>query len=147
MWGTDYPYLRATDSPGEEEARYFRDSRTFTRQELEAALGVQLPQNPDSWLGEATYTSGGGVDTWTIAGETFSGVQVRKLLGLRSAAFTARVEGDGLTFETRGYGHRVGLSQYGAQAMARTGKTCEEILLHYYPGTEVVKYVEKFINE
>ena len=146
VWGTDYPYLRATDSPGEEEARYFRDSCTFTRQELEAALGVELPQNPETWLGEATYTSGGGVDTWAIAGKVFTGVEVRKLLGLRSAAFTVRVEGNGLTFETRGYGHRVGLSQYGAQAMARAGKTCEEILLHYYPGTEVVKYVEKFIN-
>ena len=147
VWGTDYPYLRATDSPGEEEARYFRDSRAFPRQELEAALGVALPQDPDTWLGETTYTSGGGVDTWTIAGKVFTGVEVRKRLGLRSSAFTATVEGDGLTFETRGYGHRVGLSQYGAQAMARAGKDYVEILSHYYPGTEMVKYVEKFINE
>ena len=146
VWGTDYPYLRSIDSPGEEAARYYRDSCTFSRQELEAALGVTLPRDPDTWLGETTCTSGGGVDTWTIAGETFSGVQVRKLLGLRSAAFTARVEGDGLTFETRGYGHRVGLSQYGAQAMAQAGGTYGEILLHYYPGTELGKYVEKFIN-
>ena len=146
VWGTDYPYLRATDSPGE-EARYFRDSCAFPRQELEAALGVALPQDPDTWLGETTYTSGGGVDTWTIAGRTFTGVEVRKRLGLRSSAFTATVEGDGLTFETRGYGHRVGLSQYGAQAMARAGKTYAEILLHYYSGTEMVKYVEKFTNE
>ena len=147
VWGTDYPYLRATDSPGEEEARYYRDSHAFLRKELEAALGIALPQDPETWLGETTYTSGGGVDTWAIAGETFSGVEVRKRLGLRSAAFTAKVEGDGLIFETRGYGHRVGLSQYGAQAMAQAGKTYEEILMHYYPGTKMVKYVEKFTNK
>lgn len=147
VWGREYPYLRATDSPGEEEARYFRDSRSFSRQELEAALGITLPRDPETWLGETAYTSGGGVETWTVAGETFSGVEVRKRLGLRSAAFRATVEGDGLTFETRGYGHRVGLSQYGAQAMARAGKSYGEILLHYYPGTEMVKYVEKFTNE
>ena len=82
-----------------------------------------------------------------LGGGRFSGVYLRKALGLRSTAFTVTPEGDALRFDTRGYGHRVGLSQYGAQAMARTGKTCEEILLHYYPGTEVVKYVEKFINE
>ena len=147
VWGTDHPYLRATVSPGEEEARFFRDSRSFSRQELEAALGITLPRDPGDWLGETAYTSGGGVKTWTVAGETFSGVEVRKLLGLRSAAFRATVEGDGLTFETRGYGHRVGLSQYGAQAMAQAGKSYGEILLHYYPGTEMVKYVEKFTNE
>lgn len=147
VWGTDYPYLRSIDSPGEEAARYYRDSRTFSRQELEAALGVTLPRDPDTWLGETTYTSGGGVDTWTIGGKNFTGVEVRKLLGLRSAAFTATVEGDGLTFETRGYGHRVGLSQCGAQAMAQAGKDYAEILLHYYPGTKMVKYVEKFTNK
>lgn len=147
VWGRVYPYLRATDSPGEEEARYFRDSRSFSRQELEAALGITLPRDPDDWLGETVYTSGGGVETWTIAGKAFTGVEVRKRLGLRSAAFRAKVEGDGLTFETRGYGHRVGLSQYGAQAMAQAGKSYGEILLHYYPGTEMVKYVEKFTNE
>ena len=147
VWGTDYPYLRSIDSPGEEGARYYRDSRTVSRQELETALGVTLPRDPDRWLGEVTYTSGGGVAAWTIGGETFSGVEVRKRLGLRSAAFTAKVEGDGLTFETRGYGHRVGLSQYGAQAMALAGKSYAEILLHYYPGTEMGKYVEKFTNE
>ena len=147
VWGRDYPYLRATDSPGEEEARYFRDSRSFSRQELEAALGITLPRDPDTWLGETVYTSGGGVETWTIGGKAFTGVEVRKRLGLRSAAFAATVEGDGLTFETRGYGHRVGLSQYGAQAMAQAGKSYGEILQHYYPGTEMVKYVEKFTNE
>jgi stage II sporulation protein D len=72
-----------------------------------------------------------------IRGKSFSGTQLRAKLGLRSTAFEIQVSGDKITVTTRGFGHRVGMSQYGAQAMAREGHSFSEILAHYYTGTEL----------
>jgi len=88
---------------------------------------------------EMTYTDGGGVDTIVIGGTTYKGAFLRSLLGLRSTAFSVSTTEDTVTITTRGYGHRVGMSQYGADAMAVTGSTCQEILAHHYPGTTLTK--------
>lgn len=66
-----------------------------------------------------------------------TGSQVRQAVGLNSANFRVRVEGDDLVFTTLGYGHGVGLSQYGARYLALDGQTYDEILAHYYPGTQL----------
>ena len=137
VWGNDFPYLRSVESPGEEEASYYRDKADFTRLELEAALGAALPEDTVQWFGEITYTRGGGVETIRIGDSLFSGTMVRSLLNLRSTAFSVEVQGDSAVFTTRGFGHRVGMSQYGADAMAAAGATYREILYHYYPGTEL----------
>ena len=73
----------------------------------------------------------------TLGGVTLTGSQVRTLFGLRSAAFSIAWDGSSFTFDVTGYGHGVGMSQYGANAMAREGSTFEEILTWYYTGTEV----------
>ena len=73
-----------------------------------------------------------------IGGKTYKGTELRQKLGLRSTAFTVSA-GENITITTRGYGHRVGMSQYGAQAMARAGSSCAEILAHYYTGAELVR--------
>lgn len=135
VWGTDFPYLRATDSPGEEGAAHYTDTVYFTKQEFAGALGLSLSGSPESWLGAATYTAGGGVNTMIIGGREFGGAELRSLLGLRSTAFTMSAGADGVTVVTRGFGHRVGMSQYGADAMAAAGSTYEEILAYYYKGT------------
>lgn len=140
VWGTDIPYLRATDSPGEEEASYFTDSITFSTEEIEKLLELDAVGEPETWFGEAVYTAGGGVDEIPICGITFKGTELRKLLGLRSTAFTVSVDGDSVTFHTRGFGHRVGMSQYGADAMAASGSNFEDILYHYYHGTKLEQY-------
>ena len=70
-----------------------------------------------------------------IGGKEFTGIQLRSLLGLRSTAITFSVEGDRIVARTKGFGHRVGMSQYGADAMAVAGNSYREILEHYYPGT------------
>lgn len=140
VWGVDYPYLRAVDSPGETGSPHDRDSFYFTRQTLEHILGISLEEG--CFLGEASFTSGGGVERLTLGEHSFSGVYLRRALGLPSTAFTATVEGDGLRFDTRGYGHRVGLSQYGANAMAARGSSFREILSHYYTGTTLLNYGE-----
>lgn len=139
VWGTDYPYLRSVDSPGEEDAAYFIDTATFTPEELENKLDVTLSGLPNTWVDAVTYTSGGGVDTICIGGKFFRGTEVRTLLGLRSTAFDISATENLVTITTRGYGHRVGMSQYGADAMAVTGSTYEEILAYYYPGTRIDK--------
>ncbi len=75
--------------------------------------------------------------TVTIGGVEVTGGQVRNILGLRSAHFTAAATAKGVTFHVTGYGHGVGLSQYGANALAAEGKTFEEILKWYYTGVTV----------
>ena len=137
VWGADYPYLRAVDSPGEESAAFFTDTKSFTPEALAEALELSLPDNPEKWFGAVTETPGRGVATMEIGGKVFSGVELRKRLGLRSTAFSVTVEDGAILFHTKGYGHRVGMSQYGADAMAVEGADCGEILAHYYPGTEL----------
>ena len=138
VWGQDIPYLKALDSPGEERAAHYIDTETFTLVQIENALGVDLEGN---WLGEVTYTDGGGVDTIVIGGKVYKGTQLRQLLGLRSTAFVMTAVGDSVTITTKGYGHRVGMSQYGADAMAVNGSGYEDILSYYYPGTTLETYI------
>lgn len=137
VWGTDYPYLRAVSSPGEEGAAHYADSLTFDAETFQKKLGAELTGAPESWFGEVTRTAGGGVANLSIGGETYSGTALRKLLNLPSTAFTVTTQGNTISIQTRGYGHRVGMSQYGADAMAVGGSTFDEILLHYYPGTRL----------
>jgi len=140
VWGQDYPYLQSVESPGEEHAAYYTDQKEFTVQAFEEALGITLSGVPGSWFGVITYTQGGGVKTADICGVTFTGTDLRKKLSLRSTAFTLAASETGITVYTRGQGHRVGMSQYGADAMARSGSDYRQILLHYYPGTGVQSY-------
>ncbi len=140
VWGQDFPYLQSVPSPGEEGATWFTDEKTFTSQQLQQALAVRLDGPVRSWFGDISYTDGGGVDWMEIGGVAYRGKTLRTLLGLRSTVFTVSFSGDSVTFHTRGYGHRVGLSQYGANAMALAGSTYPQILAHYYTGTELVHY-------
>lgn len=135
VWGTAYPYLQAVDSPGEEEAPYDTDTVVYTPQSFLNALGISLTGSPTQWFGQTTYTDGGGVDTLAIGSEVYTGVYLRAALGLRSTAFTLEATDSEICITTHGYGHRVGMSQYGADAMAATGSTYGQILAHYYPGT------------
>lgn len=141
VWGTDIPYLRATPSPGEEHAARYTDSVTFSAREFVKKLGCEIPENPTNWVDNISYTAGGGVESVRLCGKTFSGTTVRQLLGLRSTAFSITVVGDTVTVTTKGFGHRVGMSQYGADAMAADGSSYEEILQHYYRGTELSQYM------
>lgn len=140
VWGTDYPYLRATESPGEEAAAHYTDTVTFTAVEFAERIGQTLTGSPQSWLGFTTYTAGGGVNSMRIGSQDYKGTELRSLLGLRSTAFTITAEGDTITITTKGYGHRVGMSQYGADAMAVAGSTFDEILSHYYKGTTLERF-------
>lgn len=137
VWGTDVPYLQTVPSPGEEMAAVFTDTVRFSTEQFEAALGRDLPGSADSWFGSVSYTQGGGVDTIDIGHKLYTGTDLRMILGLRSTAFTITVIGDSILITTKGFGHRVGMSQYGAQAMAEDGTDFRIILKHYYQGVEI----------
>lgn len=139
VWGNQVPYLLSLVSPGEEEAAVYQNTVTFTPEEFCDLLGRSLPGSPHGWFGYPTYTAGGGVATVTVGGQSYTGTQLRKLLGLNSTAFSFWVENGMITVTTRGKGHRVGMSQYGADAMALKGHTYDAILRYYYPGTRIDK--------
>lgn len=141
VWGRDFPYLQAVDSPGEEGAAHYRDTVVLAPVDVEESLGIRLTGNPSEWVGGISYTDGGGVKQICIGGKSFSGTEIRSLLGLRSSSFSVETAKDAITITTRGYGHRVGMSQYGADAMAVAGSTYDEILAHYYRGTELIQLV------
>jgi len=140
VWGNDFPYLQATDSPGEEHAAHYTDSVYLTAAQFCEKLGVSLSGSPVQWIGKTSYTSGGGVDTMEIGENVFKGTQLRQLLGLYSTAISMNADEQGIMIQTRGYGHRVGMSQYGADAMAASGSDYTQILAHYYQGTTLQKF-------
>lgn len=142
VWGVDIPYLQVVESPGEEDLEDYSNQSFYTIADLEQLLGRSLPGKPESWLGWTTYTPGGGVETIMLAGIQYTGTQLRSLLKLNSTSFTIQADADGLMFTSLGKGHRVGMSQTGAQAMALTGATWREILAHYYQGTRIDKMEE-----
>ena len=135
VWGTEIPYLQAVDSPGEENAAHYVDSIKLSADEFTRLLDIKPKGTPASWFGTVTHTKGGGVDTMIIAGYQFKGTTLRQKLGLRSTAFVMSAVGDSIHITTKGFGHRVGMSQYGAEAMAVKGSGYKSILAHYYPGT------------
>lgn len=132
VWGTEIPYLIALPSPGEEAATYYVDTVTFTLQQFISIMGCE---EDDFSIEGITYTAGGGVDRIRIGGKEYTGTEVRKLLGLRSTAFVITKVDDSVIITTKGFGHRVGMSQYGADAMAVQGNDYTQILAYYYPGT------------
>jgi len=99
-----------------------------------------LEGEPAGWFTNAVCTEGGSVSTIDLGGITVTGHQARTMFGLRSASFTVECTPDSVTFFVTGYGHGVGMSQYGANAMAADGKTYTEILQHYYTGITVESY-------
>lgn len=136
VWGRSFPYLISQLSP-ERSSNQFYEEKIFSKTELEKLLDVSLPDNSENWFSNWVFTDGGGVGSLVVGNRLFKGTQLRKLLGLRSTLFSVSVEENQITFSTKGYGHRVGMSQYGADTLALQGKSWEEILQFYYPGTKI----------
>jgi len=138
VWGTSVPYLESVVSPGEEHANRYESTEIFELDEFLTALGfppeTQLRNHDISYA----YTSGNGVKEMRVLGVTFTGTEIRKLLSLPSTAFSVEIDGERVSITTKGNGHRVGMSQYGADAMALKGSNYKEILAHYYNGTSLV---------
>lgn len=141
VWGSDVPYLRSVDSPGEEAAKHFTDTKSISVDDFQSILGVKLTGKPEIWFKSVSYTSGGGIASMIIGDKSFDGTELRRMLELRSTSFTLSVTGNDIIISTKGFGHRVGMSQYGADALALSGKNYKEILAHYYHNTELITYM------
>ncbi|BFK88676.1 stage II sporulation protein D [Pseudoflavonifractor gallinarum] len=142
VWGNSVPYLTSVESPeGEEVPNYHStvevSAADFKTKFLAAHPDAVLEGDPSSWFGAPQLNSAGGVESISVGGVSTSGNEMRTLFALRSTSFTISTTADTITFSVTGYGHGVGMSQYGANAMAKEGKTYEEILTWYYTGIEL----------
>ena len=142
VWGNSVDYLKSVDSPEGDEVPNYHSQVMLTAQQVKDAVlaaypGADLSGDPGTWFGTPVCTQGETVSSITLGGVTLTGGQVRTLFSLRSAAFTVSWDGEQFTFDVTGYGHGVGMSQYGANAMAKEGSDFQEILTWYYTGTEV----------
>lgn len=140
-WENEIPYLRSVESPWDKESPKFTDQQTFSIAQLSELLEVDLPNQTPLFI-EETRTASDRVDELSLEGYTFSGREVREKLNLPSSDFTIRQSNNHLIFTTEGYGHGVGMSQFGANGMAKEGKTYQEIIKHYYQGVEISTVTE-----
>lgn len=139
VWGGEYPYLVSVDSSWDKLNENYISTATFTAEELSTALSglVEVKETETNCFSDIVRTEAGGVSSAVISGIKVDGSDIRKLLELRSANFEVEFKDGKYLFTTKGYGHAIGMSQYGAHYMAMQGKTWEEILLHYYPGCKI----------
>lgn len=144
VWGSPVEYLVPADSSEDEKSPSYLEEKVFTEAELKARLetsldGTELEGDPESWLKIEERSESGTVIKMTAGGSELSGADFRQIFSLRSANFTVEYSAKSGTFSvtTKGSGHGVGMSQYGANAMANGGSDYREILLHYYNGAEI----------
>lgn len=132
--GGAQPYLKSVDSHWDQtEDPNFERTKHFTFAQLKDVFGVDFSYQ------NITYKQSGRVNTIQIANQTYTGRQVREKLNLSSSDFSIQKDKTGYTFTTKGSGHGVGLSQYGAQGMAKEGYHYQDIIKHYYTGVEITK--------
>lgn len=133
VWGGARPYLQSVPCGYDGHSPRFAGYAAMSVAEGAALLGAA--EEEVRQMRVTGYTTGGRVQALTVGSQTLPGTEVRSLLGLNSAAFSWLIVGDTLLFATLGYGHGVGLCQYGADGMAQQGCGWQEILQHYYSGT------------
>jgi stage II sporulation protein D len=135
VWGNSYSYLKSVDSHWDLAASSYLRETTKEFSVLSSIIGIDF--NATTNIEVLSRTAGNRIGEIRIGDKTFTGVELRNLLGLRSADFDIKIDGDNAIFVTRGYGHGVGMSQYGANGMAKEGYGYADILAHYYPGTQL----------
>lgn len=132
------PYLRSVKSEWDmDTSPVFKDDEVFTLYEFYLKLGLSYQEKIDLQIVETTST--GRIKKIKINGVLFDGTTVRNKLGLRSTYFNIVQNDEVITITTKGYGHGVGMSQYGAEAMSKLGFTYDEILKYYYQGVNLEK--------
>lgn len=141
----DVPYLKSTESKGEEIAPKYETTfkvsvDSFINKIKSKNKDIELPRNNiKECIQIKSYTEGGGVKEIEIGNKIMSGVELRKILNLNSANFKISFNNDDIIFSCKGYGHGVGMSQWGANSMAKRGYKYDEILKHYYKGVDIDK--------
>ena len=143
VWMSDLPYLQSVSSPETEQLvpNYYSTVR-FSAGEFRSLILAAYPDaglsgEVSGWIGDISRNDAGFVTSLRVGGVTLRGNDLRTVLSLRSPSFTVETSGDTITVHVTGYGHGVGMSQYGANILAGEGESCEEILTHYFTGTTV----------
>ncbi len=142
VWGGEYPYLISVNSVGDKLSPAYHSEVKVTAEEFKETMsenGAELGDEPSKWVEKITNTDTGMVKEIIIGEKSFKGTEIRTLFGLKSSTFTVKYADENFIFTVSGYGHGVGMSQYGADYMARQGFTYKEILKHYYSNTEIVQ--------
>ena len=143
VWGgSGYPYLQTVATAGEEGYTQYQSEVICTKQEFtdkikEKHSDFTIDFSQANCIQVLEYTDGDRVKSIQIGNLRLSGVEIRTIFGLRSANFTITIEGDNIKFSVLGYGHGVGMSQTGADSMAKAGSDYVEIIKHFYTGVEV----------
>lgn len=142
VWGQDVPYLVSVPTEWDQQSPRYEEQKAFTFQEISQKLGSEAAsvstasQDGKLPVQVLSTTESGRVEKIRLGSKVFSGQEVREKLGLRSTAFTVQMQSDQLLFHTLGYGHGVGMGQYGANGLAQQGRLYDEILKYYYQGIE-----------
>lgn len=143
VWGgTGYPYLQTVTTSGEEAYSQYNSSVTITKKEFQEKIkkehsDFKINFEEKECIKIEEYTDGNRVKTIKIGNLKLSGVEIRNIFNLRSANFKIEIEEDNVKFEVVGYGHGVGMSQTGADSLAKQGKNYEDIIKHYYTGVKI----------
>ncbi len=144
VWGgTDFPYLQVVETAGEDEYSQYSSEVNFSKQEFISKMKAKYSDFTIDWnetesIKIIEYTDSGRARTVKVGNKKISGVEARSIFGLKSANFEVLIDGDNIKFSVLGYGHGVGMSQTGADAMAKNGSTYEEIINHFYTGIKIV---------
>lgn len=145
VWGgSGYPYLQVVETAGEENYSQYKSEVEFTKKEFEEKVkkehkDFKIDYKEKACINIEERDDSNRVVTVKLGNLKLSGVETRTLLGLRSANFKVKIEGDNIKFSVIGYGHGVGMSQTGADSLAKQGKTHEEIIKHFYTGVQITE--------
>ena len=135
VWGNYYPYLISVSSEYDNTNPSYIKEKFLSYNELSNLLNIEI--NNETEINIISKTSSNRIEYLKINDNTYKGTDFRNKLGLRSTDFDINKNDEGITFITKGYGHGVGLSQYGANGMAKNGYNYKQILSHYYPNTSI----------
>jgi stage II sporulation protein D len=145
VWGTAEPYLVEVKSIGDTFAPGFETKVTYTQEQFKQKVlseyaNAVFNESPLQWIDKISRSSAGGVITAEVCGKNLCGETIRSLFNLRSANFKLTYNNGIFTFDVKGYGHGVGMSQYGAEYMAMQGENWDDILKWYYKGAKIVNF-------
>lgn len=144
VWGgSGYPYLQVVQTSGEDAYNQYSSMVSLTKEELiekikEKHEDIEINFEEENCIEILEKTEGERIKIIKFGNIELSGVETRTILGLRSAKFSFYIDGDNITFDVIGYGHGVGMSQTGADSLAKQGENYENIIKHYYTGVEII---------
>lgn len=144
VWGgSDYPYLQSVETSGEDAYAQYSSENIVSKTEFEKILKEKYTDFSIDWNNNPIeikeYTNGNRVKTIRVGNKNISGVEIRALFKLKSANFICVIDGDNIKFSVKGYGHGVGLSQTGADSMAKNGASYKDIINHFYANIQIVR--------